>query len=98
MSYRVENRLRQRNVREGIESPRRIHNKRKVLNSFESLITWTPIFIDKYFDKDNVNACAHAVFKIQNSKLAHDKRSIFTVLLTSFTVYDHTTSNALVLV
>ena len=39
----VENRLRQRKVREGIESLRRFHNKKKIMHSFESLITWRPI-------------------------------------------------------
>ena len=50
----VENRLRQRQVREGIESLRTIHNRKKVLNSFESLMPWRPL-LDKYFDRDNVN-------------------------------------------
>ena len=50
----VENRLRQRKVREGIESLRTIHNRKKVLNSFESLMPWRPL-LDKYFDRDNVN-------------------------------------------
>ncbi len=50
----VENRLRQRKVRAGIESLTAIHSRKKVLNSFESLITWRPV-LDKYFDKDNVN-------------------------------------------
>ena len=45
----VENRLRQRKVREGIESLRTIHNRKKVLNSFESFIGdlyWTSILIE----------------------------------------------------
>ena len=50
----VENRLRQRKVREGIESLRTIHSRKKVLNSFESLMPWR-LLLDKYFDRDNVN-------------------------------------------
>ena len=50
----VENRLRQTKVREGIESLRTIHSRKKVSNSFESLMPWRPLF-DKYFDRDNVN-------------------------------------------
>ena len=50
----VENRLRQRKVREGIESLRTIHSRKKVLNSFESLMPWRPL-LGKYFDRDNVN-------------------------------------------
>ena len=47
----------QRKVREGIESLyRTIHNRKKVLNSFESLMPWRPL-LDKYFDRDNVNTC-----------------------------------------
>ena len=49
----VENRLRQRKIKEGIESLRAMHNRKKVLNSFEPLITWRPV-LDKYFDKDNL--------------------------------------------
>ena len=37
-----------------IESLRTIHNRKKVLNSFESLMPWRPL-LDKYFDRDNVN-------------------------------------------
>ena len=56
----LESRLRQRKVREGIESLRAMHSKKKVLNSFESLITWRPI-LDKYFDKYNSNACTRSL-------------------------------------
>ena len=54
----VENRLRQRKVREGIESLRTMHSRKKVLNSFESLMPWRPL-LDKYFDSDNVNTHKH---------------------------------------
>ena len=40
---RNEYRLRQRKVIEGIETLSLRHNKKKVLNSFESLMTWRPI-------------------------------------------------------
>ncbi len=56
----VENRLRQRKVKEGIESLRAMHSRKKVLNSFEPLITWRPV-LDKYFDKDNLNTRARTV-------------------------------------
>ena len=45
----VENRLRQRKVREGIESLRTIHSRKKVLNSFESLMPWRPLIIGQVF-------------------------------------------------
>ncbi len=48
--------LRQRKVKEGIESLREIHRGTNVLNSFESLTVWTPI-LNKYFDSEN---SAHA--------------------------------------
>ena len=44
----------QRKVREGIESLRTIHSRKKVLNSFESLMPLRPL-LDKCFDRDNVN-------------------------------------------
>ena len=46
-----ERRWRQRKVREGIESLRAIYNGKKVLNSFESLVTWRPV-LDRYFTKE----------------------------------------------
>ncbi len=56
----VENRLRQRKVREGIESLRAMHSRKKVLDSFEPLITWRLVF-DKYFDKYNLRTHTCAV-------------------------------------
>ena len=50
--------LRQRKVKEGIESLREIHRGMKVLNSFESLTVWRPI-LDRYFD-ENKHARARA--------------------------------------
>jgi hypothetical protein len=58
---RNEYRLRQRKVIEGIESLRVRHNKKKVLNSFESLMTWRPI-LNKYFIKENERARARTQF------------------------------------
>ena len=49
--------LRQRKVKEGIESLREIHRGMKVLNSFESLTVWRPI-LDRYFDNENKHARA----------------------------------------
>ena len=49
--------LRQRKVKEGIESLREIHYGTKVLNSFESLTTWRPI-LNRYFDNENNRARA----------------------------------------
>ncbi len=43
--------LRQRKVKEGIESLREIHRGTNVLNSFESLTVWRPI-LNKYFDSE----------------------------------------------
>ena len=54
-----ENGLRQRKVKEGIESLREIHRGTKVLNSFESLTIWRPI-LDRYFDNENNYARARA--------------------------------------
>ena len=54
------NKFRQRKVREGIESLRNIHNKKKVLNSFQSLMTCRPL-LERYFYKDNVNTRARAL-------------------------------------
>ena len=51
--------LRQRKVKEGIESLREIHRGMKVLNSFESLTVWRPI-LDRYFDNENKHARARA--------------------------------------
>ena len=51
--------LRQRKVKEGIESLRKIHLGMKVLNSFESLTVWRPI-LDRYFDNENRHARARA--------------------------------------
>ena len=45
-----ETRWRQRKVKEGIESLRAIHKGKKVLNSFESLLTWRPV-LEQYFVK-----------------------------------------------
>ena len=60
---RNEYRLRQRKVIEGIESLRVRHNKKKVLNSFESLMTWRPI-LNKYFIKENERARARTQFNL----------------------------------
>lgn len=51
--------LRQRRVKEGIESLREIHRGMKVLNSFESLTVWRPI-LNRYFDNENKHARARA--------------------------------------
>ena len=56
----IENRLSQGKVREGTESLRNIHNKKKVLNNFESLMTWRPV-LDRYFYEDSVNTRARAL-------------------------------------
>ena len=45
--------LRQRKVKEGIESLWEMHSGTKVLNSFESLMTWRPI-LDRYFDDESI--------------------------------------------
>ena len=44
--------LRQRKVKEGIESLREMHSGTKILNSFESLMTWRPI-LDRCFDDES---------------------------------------------
>ena len=49
--------LRQRKVKEGIESLREMHCGTKVLNSFESLTIWRRI-LDRYFE--NEKNCASA--------------------------------------
>ena len=51
--------LRQRKVKEGIESLREIHYGTKVLNSFESLMVWRPI-LDRYFDNEKKRTRARA--------------------------------------
>ena len=51
--------LRQRKVKEGIESLREMHSGTKVLNSFESLMTWRPI-LDRYFDDESKQTRARA--------------------------------------
>ena len=51
--------LRQRKVKEGIESLRETHSGTKVLNSFESLMTWRPI-LDRYFDDESKQTRARA--------------------------------------
>ena len=51
--------LRQRKVKEGIESLREIHRGTNVLNSFESLTVWRPI-LNKYFDSENSHTRARA--------------------------------------
>ncbi len=51
--------LRQRKVKEGIESLREIHRGTNILNSFESLTVWRPI-LNKYFDSENSGTCASA--------------------------------------
>ena len=51
--------LRQRKMKEGIESLREIHRGTNVLNSFESLTVWRPI-LNKYFDSENSHTRARA--------------------------------------
>ena len=51
--------LRQRKVKEGIESLKEIHCGTKILNSFESLTVWRPI-LDRYFDSENKRVRARA--------------------------------------
>ena len=51
--------LRRRKVKEGIESFREMHSGTKVLNSFESLMTWRPI-LDRYFDEESKQTRVHA--------------------------------------
>ncbi len=54
----VENTFRQRKVREGTESLRAMDSRKKVLNSFEPLITWRPV-LDKYLN--NLSMHTHTV-------------------------------------
>ena len=51
--------LRQRKVKERIESLREIHRGTNVLNSFESLTVWRPI-LNKYFHSENNHVRARA--------------------------------------
>ena len=51
--------LRERKVKEEIESLREIHSGTKVLNSFKSLMTWRPI-LDRYFDDESKQTRARA--------------------------------------
>jgi hypothetical protein len=50
----TENGLKQRKVREGIESLREQYNGYTVLNNFEQLVMWRPL-LNKYFKKEHVN-------------------------------------------
>ena len=50
----TENGLKQRKVREGIESLREQYNGYTILNNFEQLVMWRPL-LNKYFKKEHVN-------------------------------------------